>query len=189
MPGASFEGHFLPANVDGFRSPSQAGRCLQFSTELCDTVESLVSWGFRYFFFFFFLENRKKINLRDPLEQRILWDTQWHFPSPLELLQVLGGFSYFCVVLGCCLCPPMLGGLCPWEEGAGLPSFLENAVPRARKTPELGARWKGQEQPQAPKNHKGGPCCSPHFGGIPVPHHRLLQGARGMSSASPISVA
>lgn len=48
MPGGTFRGHLLPANVEGLRSPSQAGRRLQLSTGLC--VESLVSCGFWYFF-------------------------------------------------------------------------------------------------------------------------------------------
>lgn len=49
VPGGTFRGHLLPASVEGLRSPSQAGRCLQLSTELCDSVEILVSCGFRDF--------------------------------------------------------------------------------------------------------------------------------------------
>lgn len=104
-----------------------------------------------------FLENRKKKrNLGTPLDRGIQWDTQQHFPFPLELLQILGGFSYVRVVLGCCLCPPMLGGLGRGRRGARAPPVSWKALFEGKgKRLVQGRGGGGQEKPQAPKNDKG----------------------------------
>lgn len=122
-----------------------------------------------------------------PLERRILWDTRQHFPFPLELLQILGGFPCF-YIWGAAHVPPCwevcaLGGG-KERGGKGIPVSGKTLLQGKGKAPDRG-EVRGQEQPS--KTTRRVPGLPPILvgGGVLVPHHRLLQGAREMSLHPP----